>query len=217
MSESSGTFASELGIGTTLPALFPQRYRRRGSCYSCAVRFPPEELHTERLRLRRPRLEDAEAGFRAYASDSQVTRYLDWTAHRSPEETAAFFQQVIDAWDLQMGHRAWVVERNMDQALMGIFGTVVQAHRVETGFGLGSRFWGNGYAAEALTEVCRAAFDDPRIWRVQALCDEENTRSARVMEKAGMEFEGRLRKYAKHPNRASSPRDCLIYAIVRRD
>lgn len=181
------------------------------------MRFPPEELHTARLRLRRPLVEDAGAAFRAYASDSQVTRYLDWTPHRSPEETAAFFRQVVDAWDLQMGHRAWVVERKTDHTMMGIVDTVVRAHRVETGFALGVRFWGNGYVAEALKEVCRAAFDDPRIWRVQALCDEENTRSARVMEKAGMEREGRLRKYGNHPNRASSPRDCLIYAIVRRD
>jgi RimJ/RimL family protein N-acetyltransferase len=181
------------------------------------VEFPPEELETHRLFLRRPTSEDAEEAFEAYASDAQVTRYLSWTAHTSPAQTRELFHQVVDAWDLRMGHRMWLIERQEDRALLGAIGSTVQFHRVEVGFALGSRFWGRGYMPEALSRVCRAAFEDPRIHRVQALCDEENARSARVMEKAGMVYEGRLRRYGQHPNRSDIPRDCLIYASVRDD
>ena len=45
---------------------------------------------------------------------------------------------------------------------------------------------------EALKTVCEAAFEDERIARVQALCDEENTHSSRVMQKVGMKYEGRF-------------------------
>jgi ribosomal-protein-alanine N-acetyltransferase len=181
------------------------------------VEFPPEELLTNRLRLRRPRLEDAEAAFSSYANDPKVTRYLTWSAHTSPSQTREHFQQSIDAWDLRMGHRVWLIERLEDNVPLGTIGCTVWFHRVEIGFALGSRFWGKGYMPEALTAVCRSAFQDPRIYRVQALCDEENVRSARVMEKAGMHYEGRLRSYGYHPNRSAVPRDCLMYALVRED
>ncbi len=181
------------------------------------MEFPPEELETARLRLRRPRIEDAEAAFDAYASDDKITRYLTWSAHTAVAQTRDYFQQTIDAWDLRMGHRVWLIERKEDDRLTGTIGCTVHFHRVEVGFALGSRFWGLGYMPEALERVCVAAFEDPRIHRVQALCDEENRSSSRVMEKVGMELEGTLKRYGDHPNRSDIPRDCLMYAVVRGD
>ena len=181
------------------------------------MEFPPETLETTRLLLRRPRIEDAESAFESYASDPKISRYLTWTAHASPAQTREYFQQAIDAWDLRMGHRLWLVERRDDGILMGTIGCTVHFHRVEIGFALGSRFWGRGYMAEALAGVCEAALTDQRIARVQALCDEENAPSSRVMQKVGMRYEGRLRRYGHHPNRSEEPRDCLMYALVRGD
>ena len=45
--------------------------------------------------------------------------------------------------------------------------------------------------------------------------DEENFASARVLEKAGMQREGILRRWSLHPNISSVPRDCWSFAIVR--
>ncbi len=180
------------------------------------MEFPPEELETARLILRRPTVEDAAAAFESYACDAKITRYLTWAAHTTPAQTREYFQQAIDAWDLRMGHRMWLIERK-DGVLVGTIGCTIHFHRVEIGFALGSRFWGEGYMPEALERVCEAALEDPRIARVQALCDEENTRSSRVMEKVGMQYEGRLRQYGHHPNRSDAPRDCVMYAMVRGD
>ena len=47
------------------------------------------ELETDRLLLRKMRLEDAEAMF-AYASDPEVTRYVLWDTHGSIEEYENF-------------------------------------------------------------------------------------------------------------------------------
>lgn len=116
-----------------------------------------------------------------------------------------------------MGHRVWLIERRLDGALLGTIGCTVAFHRVEVGFALGSQFWGRGYMSEALARVCESAFEDPRIFRIQALCDEENSRSSRVMEKVGMQREGRLRRFGYHPNRSPVPRDCLMYSLVRGD
>ncbi len=45
-------------------------------------------LKTERLLLRSFALADAEAMYRGRASDPEVTRFLTWTAHASPEVSA---------------------------------------------------------------------------------------------------------------------------------
>jgi RimJ/RimL family protein N-acetyltransferase len=181
------------------------------------VDFPPEDLESARLLLRRPTVGDAEDAFESYASDPKINRYLTWTTHSSPTETREHFQQAIDAWDLRMGHRMWLIQRKDDASIIGTIGCTVHFHRVEIGFALGSRFWGRGYMPEALAKVCEAAFTDERIARVQALCDEENTQSSKVLQKVGMQYEGRLRQYGHHPNRSDVPRDCLIYALVRGD
>ena len=53
------------------------------------------------------------------------------------------------------------------------------------------------------------------FWRIGAVCDVENRASARVMEKAGLEREGILRRWIIHPNVGFEPRDCFSYAMVR--
>ncbi len=55
----------------------------------------------------------------------------------------------------------------------------------------------------------------PSLYRLWAVCDVENMGSARVMEKAGMQLEGRLRRAILHPASSPEPRDFYIYSIVK--
>jgi [ribosomal protein S5]-alanine N-acetyltransferase len=68
---------------------------------------------------------------------------------------------------------------------------------------------------ETLALVAAWAMRQDGIWRIGAVCDVENRASARVMEKAGLEREGILRRWIIHPNVSSEPRDCFSYAMVR--
>ena len=68
---------------------------------------------------------------------------------------------------------------------------------------------------EALSEVVRWGLGQPAIWRIGDVCDVDNLRSARVMEKAGMTREGVLRRWIAHPNISNEPRDCFVFAKVR--
>jgi len=47
-----------------------------------------ETLETERLLLRRFSESDAEAVFRNWASDDEVTKYLTWPSHKSKDDSA---------------------------------------------------------------------------------------------------------------------------------
>src|SRR5215470_11140666 len=62
---------------------------------------------------------------------------------------------------------------------------------------------------------CERALAQPTIYRVWATCDVENEASARLLERAGMEREGVLRRWLVHPNLSEAPRDCFCYSIVK--
>lgn len=87
--------------------------------------------------------------------------------------------------------------------------------RLSYGYVLARPFWGMGMMTEALTEVVDWALRQPSIWRIGGVVDVENSASARVMEKAGLEREGLLRRWGIHPNLGDAPRDCFSYAKVR--
>ena len=69
--------------------------------------------------------------------------------------------------------------------------------------------------SEAVRLLVTWAMQQSPIFRVRAVCDTANLASARVLEKAGLEREGILRRWIVHPNISSEPRDCFVYARVR--
>lgn len=52
--------------------------------------------------------------------------------------------------------------------------------------------WHKGYASAICKELIRICFDELKLHKVVASCNEENTASSRVMEKCGMIREGKL-------------------------
>ena len=82
----------------------------------------------------------------------------------------------------------------------------------EIGYWLGEQFWGRGIATEALIAVTEYAFANFDLCRLYAHVFDWNGPSARVLEKAGYEFEGRLRKSVTKEGQTI---DQLMYAIIR--
>jgi RimJ/RimL family protein N-acetyltransferase len=69
--------------------------------------------------------------------------------------------------------------------------------RAELGYWIGKPFWNRGYATEAVREILRFAFEDLELHRVQATFLPANPASGKVLIKAGLTREGRLRHYVK--------------------
>lgn len=88
----------------------------------------------------------------------------------------------------------------------------VDRRSAEIGYWLGEEFWGRGIATEALIVVTDHAFANHDLCRVYAHVFDWNPASARVLEKAGYAFEGRLRKSVTKEGQTI---DQLMYAIVR--
>ena len=102
-----------------------------------------------------------------------------------------------------------------DEAVGGIGFTVQHdvAHRsAEIGYWLGEEFWGRGIASEALIAVTNHAFANYDLCRLYAHVFDWNPASVRVLEKAGYEFEGRLKKSVTKNGQTI---DQLMYAAIR--
>jgi [ribosomal protein S5]-alanine N-acetyltransferase len=52
----------------------------------------PAQMETARLLLLQPQAADAVSIFERYASDSEVTKFLDWPWHESVADTQAFLR-----------------------------------------------------------------------------------------------------------------------------
>jgi RimJ/RimL family protein N-acetyltransferase len=176
---------------------------------------PPETFETARLLARAPRESDAASVFSAYASDPVATRYLAWTPYTDLEKLTEFLRGRALAWTNGDGHYAYLLCLRGTDAPIGSIGVFVDEPKAMFGYVLGRSYWGCGYAAEALTQLVAWTDTQPRIRRAWAYCAVENVASTRVMEKAGLEREGVLRRSQVFPNLGPEPRDCVYYAKVK--
>lgn len=175
---------------------------------------PPERIETERLLLRKPRLEDAPSLFAAYMQDPEVTRYTTWRPHQQVQQAEDFIRNGIADWENEIRF-PFVMTLKTREEPFGMIDFHIRGCTVGLGYVVARSQQGKGYATEATCAMITWAFQQPAIYRVNASTDVENTASQRVLEKAGMLREGLLRKYIVHPNISEIPRDSYIYAIVK--
>lgn len=89
------------------------------------------------------------------------------------------------------------------------------AHRrAEIGYWLGVPYWNRGYTSEAARRVVAFGFEGLGLNRIQSTHFPRNPASGRVMQKAGMIYEGTLRGYAW---KGETAEDIMMYAILRAD
>lgn len=175
-------------------------------------------LHTRRLRLRAPQPGDEHAAFAGWAQDPQVLRYLGWRPHTQLSET----RQQLD-WDqarwLKRTAFTWLLVEAQG-APIGMVQLVPQRfdgppHHLRLGYLLARAQWRRGLMREAVAAVLAEAFAHGGVWRVDALCDVDNSASSRLLQSLGFEGEGVLRRHSLHPNVSAEPRDVSVHARLR--
>jgi RimJ/RimL family protein N-acetyltransferase len=108
----------------------------------------------------------------------------------------------------------FAITRCEDGQLLGAIGlTLAREHeRAEMGYWIGVPFWNQGYATEAASAVLGYAFRTLGLNKVYAQHLARNPASGRVMEKAGMSYEGLLRQHVK---KWDVFEDLKTYSILR--
>jgi ribosomal-protein-alanine N-acetyltransferase len=174
---------------------------------------PRDTFISERLVLRRPALTDTLAVYE-YASDPEVTRFMDWPTHQNARDALNFLRQCTASWAVGTEY-TWAVTVKPNDHAVGMVSCRIQGHAASMGYVLNRRYWGQGYATEAAATVMSWMFSLSPVRRVWAICDAANLASARVLEKLEMTCEGVMRKAVVRPNIGGEPRDALLYARIK--
>ena len=174
-----------------------------------------QRIETERLILRRFRVEDAQAMYDRWASDPQVTHFLTWPPHESVDST----RQLLALWEQDYEkpeHYQWAITlKEQDDLPVGSIAVVFRddlAEKAEVGYCIGRVWWRQGITSEALAGVIGFLFEEVGMGRVEARHDVNNPNSGAVMEKCSMRKEGVMRR-ADHNNQGIV--DVCMHAILK--
>ena len=153
-------------------------------------------LETERLLLRPFTVEDAEAMYQNWACDTEVTKYLTWPAHASPEATAELLADWVRQYT-QKNYYSWaIVWKDLGQPVGSI--SVVSCNddvcKATIGYCTGKKWWRQGITSEALGLVVDYLIGEVGMNRIDSYHDSNNPNSGAVMRKCGMTYEGTLRQ-----------------------
>lgn len=151
-------------------------------------------IQTDRLILRVFNREDFSM-LRELDSDPLVLRYRS-RKHISPEMTHEFLERAQQS--IQAHPRlfyAYAIVRRDGLEWLGQCGLTVLAPEAEeafTWYSMLPRYWGQGYMGEAVRALLYVGAAEFQLRRIFAECHPDNGASIRVMQKAGMQPEGRV-------------------------
>lgn len=91
---------------------------------------------------------------------------------------------------------------------------VARHRRAEMGYWIGVPYWNKGYCTEAVKAMIEYGFEKLGLNRIYAHYIVRNEASGRVMEKAGMKYEGHLRQ---HVDNKGTFEDLKLYGILKSD
>jgi ribosomal-protein-alanine N-acetyltransferase len=167
------------------------------------IRRETPELEGDKVRLRMPQASD----YREWAELRAISRaFLEpWEPRWMPDE----FER--SAWRLRINHYRrdyaqgaamafFMNERGHGRLVGGItLGNIRHgvSKSAQIGYWIGQPYAGQGLMTDAVKTLSRFAFGELTLHRIEAACIPENSRSIRVLEKAGFRREGLLRSYLR--------------------
>jgi [ribosomal protein S5]-alanine N-acetyltransferase len=108
------------------------------------------------------------------------------------------------------------MHKRQDNQLVGCMSLLVspEHQRGTLAYWVGRPYWGQGYATEAARRMVEFGFSELRLHRIAASALHTNRASTRVMEKAGLQYEGTLREDLLHWGVFE---DIDYYGLLQRD
>lgn len=149
-----------------------------------------EQLDTSRLHLRRQRTQDAEA-IAALLNDWNVVRWIPIIPYPyCLDDARQWIARTLRNWADGSDHQFVVTLRDGGK-LIGHMGLRPDGNNgAELGYWLGERYWGLGYAKEAVRAVIDHGFGTMGLARIWANVHRENHRSIGVLLASGLRSMG---------------------------
>jgi len=146
-------------------------------------------VETARLVLRPWREEDASELQRLFGDPA-----VRGQRHLPPERIAALAASSCRQW-LERGFGPWAAIHRATGEWIGRVGldeldTWPEVDKIEVGFELHQRWWGQGLATEGALAALRFGFEEHRLERIISVTAATHVAARRVMEKAGLTYQG---------------------------
>ena len=144
------------------------------------------QLKTNRLLLRKYKMEDAETLFRDFGQKAEMSEYSGWNPYETLDMTKQTIQNFINSYSDPSSY-SWVIEYNgMPAGTIGAYDYNKKENSIELGISIAMNHWGHGFASEAASAVIKYLAFDEGSRELRAWCASDNTGSKKVMEKCGM-------------------------------
>ena len=153
-------------------------------------------IETPRLIIRQFTTDDAEAMFRNWANDPEVTKYLTWPTHGSVEITKKVVESWVKSYEKEdYYHWAITLKENGSEPIGSLLAsTDDRIEKAHIGYCIGKNWWRRGITSEALQAVMDFLFDEVGCNRVDSRHDVNNPNAGKVMAKCGMKLEAITRQ-----------------------
>ncbi len=173
-------------------------------------------LTSPRVTLREFVLEDWPA-VHAYASRPETCRFQPWGPNSPAESQAYVALAIARAGEQPRSSYILAVVLAATEGVIGAAALEIRSRQHRSGeiaYVLHPDYWGQGYATEVAHLLVDFGFGTLGLHRVAGTCDPRNTASARVLQKTGMQYEGRLRETLLLRD---GWRDSAVYSLLEQD
>ncbi len=151
-----------------------------------------------------------------YASDEEVTKYLHFKTYENEQVAKERINTLIESYKESPFINNFAVMTKNDNKVIGDINISTYKPQaggsVHIGYTLNRNYQGNGYATEAVIGALNFIKGNNIAKRVEATHDIDNSKSGSVLKRAGMKFEGILRKAGE--NNYHSRYDVALYSIL---
>lgn len=148
------------------------------------------KLETERLILRRMKLEDAPIMFKNWTNDDDVSKYMRWSTHKDISDTEAWIKEEEKNYK-RKDYYSWIIELKESKEPIGSVGAflrVEENNRYEIGYGIGKKYWRKGYTTEAVKAIMDYLENTVEIKKFKCEHATLNPASGAVMQKVGFKY-----------------------------
>ena len=153
----------------------------------------------------------------AYSSLPEACRFQPWGPNTA-EEARVHVQGRIKAADVKPRmafHLAVVFPQT--GTVIGESGLDIHSQSFRNGeisYIIHPEYWGHGFATEVASTLLSFGFTTLNLHRIFATCDPRNVASERVLQKLGMQYEGRMRE---NMLLRDGWRDSVLYSLLEQE
>lgn len=156
-------------------------------------------IETARLLLRPFEDKDAEDMLRNWASDPDIQNEYGEPVYTDIKQIGELIKQYIDPASSKSRYRWAIIEKKSGENIGQVAFCKIwdDCKTAEIEYCIGKRFWGNGYAGEALSAVINHTFENTDFERLEAYHRADNKKSGRVLEKSDMHKTDTVQRFVR--------------------